>query len=187
MTAQELIPAAMDDFSAKVRAVPDDRWQAPTPCTEWTVRDLVNHLTYEHLWAPHLLHGETLEQVGDRYDGDVLGDDPVGSWTAAAEASRAVWPQTDPDSSVHLSSGLNPLSEYAEQMYLDLVVHGWDLARGAGLDDTIDPVAAEHMLAYITPRVRDWAGVFAPPVPTTSDNPSDRLLALVGRSPTWPS
>lgn len=187
MSAQEMIPAAIDDFSAKIRAVPPDRWQVPTPCTDWTVRDLVNHMAYEHLWAPHLLHGETLEQVGDRYDGDVLGDDPVAAWNTAAEASRAVWPATDPDSSVHLSSGLNPLSEYAEQMYLDLVVHGWDLARGAGLDDTIDPDAAEQLLAYITPHVGDWPGAFASPVPTDSDDPGHRLVALLGRSPTWPS
>jgi uncharacterized protein (TIGR03086 family) len=90
-SARTLIPAAAREFGARVHGVPPDGWTAPTPCTEWTVRDLVNHLVGEHLWAPHLLRGETVEQVGDRYEGDVLGKDPVAAWDAAAEASLAAW------------------------------------------------------------------------------------------------
>jgi uncharacterized protein (TIGR03086 family) len=86
-----LIPDAIDDFGALVDRVPADRWDAPTPCSEWSVRDLVNHLASEHLWAPHLLRGETIAQVGDRYDGDVLGDDPAGTWRRAAAESSEAW------------------------------------------------------------------------------------------------
>ena len=84
-TTFELIVQGIDAFGEKVRAVPADRWTAPTPCTDWSVRDLVNHVTGEHLWAPHLLDGETIAQVGDRYDGDVLGDSPVAAWERAAD------------------------------------------------------------------------------------------------------
>ena len=161
-----LVPAAIDAFTDKVSAVPADRWNQPTPDTEWTVRDLVNHVTGEHLWVPHLLGGETLEQVGDRYDGDVLGDDQVTAWITAADASRKAWLHVQPGLQVHLSSGLTPVDEYAAQMHLDLVIHGWDLARGAALDDSIDPDVAQQVLDYVAPLATAWsaAGLFAAPV-----------------------
>jgi uncharacterized protein (TIGR03086 family) len=180
-----LIPGGIERIGALVDGVPADRWQAPTPCTDWSVRELLNHMTSEHLWAPHLLRGETLSQVGDRYDGDVLEDDPAGAWQRAAETSREAWLQANPDANVHVSSGLIPLVEYGEQMYLDLLVHGWDLARGAGLVDGIDAASAEHALRYVTPHVGEWLGAFAEPVPTDSPVPADRLVALVGRDPDW--
>jgi uncharacterized protein (TIGR03086 family) len=182
-TGLDLIAAALDAFDAKVRAVTD--WTAPTPCTAWTVRDLMNHLTSEHLWAPHLLRGETLAEVGDRYDGDVLGDDPAAAWARAVEGSRAAWPDADPYGRVHLSSGLASMTEYAEQMCCDLVVHGWDLARAAGLDSHIDPAVAEHFIAVFGPQAGKWPDYFADPVPTDSTDPGDRLVALLGRDPHW--
>ncbi len=182
---RELVTAGIDAFTEKVLAIPDDRWDSPTPCTEWTVRDLVNHMTYEHRWAPHLLRGETLAQVGDRYEGDLLGDDPVGSWQRAAEESRPLWTSADPGATVHVSSGTTPLQEYAEQMELDLIVHGWDLAKGAGLDERIDDALAERELTYVGPRTRGWPGIFAAPVETSSDRPGDRLVAQLGRDPDW--
>ena len=84
-----LFAEGQDTFGRHVRrATAADLWAAPTPCTDWTVRDLVNHLTVEHLWVPPLLEGRTVAEVGDRFDGDVLGDDPAAAWEAAAAASR---------------------------------------------------------------------------------------------------
>ncbi|MPZ62476.1 MAG: TIGR03086 family protein [Propionibacteriales bacterium] len=181
-----LIPAALETFGAKVHDVPTDRWDTPTPCTEWSVRDLVNHLAGEHFWAPHLLRGETLEQVGDRYDGDLLGDDPVAAWESAAAISRAAWSRApSAGTPVHVSFGQIPLEEYAGQMYVDLVVHGWDLARGAGLDATIDSAIAQRLLTMVEPNAAAFAasGVFGPPVAVDSANPADRLLGMLGRDP----
>src|SRR5215467_1964256 len=127
-SARTLMPRAAEVFGARVHDVAADRWKAPTPCTEWSVHDLVNHVVAEHLWAPHLIAGETIAQVGDRYDGDVLADDPVSAWDGAIAASLAAWDRADDDQTVHLSMGVAPLSEYAEQMLFDLAVHAWDLA-----------------------------------------------------------
>lgn len=182
--------ALLDDaFAAvtdKVQAVPADRWSSATPCTEWSVHDLVSHLVAEHLWAPHLLHGETVADVGERYNGDVLGTDPVTAWVNASEASAQAWHALPSDDiTVHLSFGDVPAREYAEQMLTDLVVHGWDLAKGAGLDDRIDPMLAEHVLAYVEPAAKTWheAGVFGEPVDVHSDDSAERLLGLTGRRP----
>ena len=185
-TTRELLVEAYEPFGDKVHAVAPDRWDAPTPCTDWSVRDVVNHIVAEHLWVPHLLCGETLEQVGDRYDGDVLGDDPVGAWDrASAEASAAWRGLPSDDELVHLSFGLTPAREYAEQMLLDLTVHGWDLARGAGLEDRMDPAAARHVLAAARERTDALrgSGLFADPVDVASDDPQDQLLGLLGRRP----
>ena len=51
------------------------------------MRDLANHVTNENLWTVPLMEGATIEEVGDRFDGDVLGDDPIGSALAAARAA----------------------------------------------------------------------------------------------------
>jgi uncharacterized protein (TIGR03086 family) len=186
-TSQELIPQAAEAFSRTVHQVPADAWDNGTPCTDWSVRDVVNHLTGEHLWVPPLLAGKTLEDVGDAFDGDVLGDDPVAAWEQAITASVAAWRGADPDFPVHLSVGPTPASEYANQMLLDLVVHDWDLARGAGLDDTLDPELVAAVQAYVTTiesQLDEWGGVFAAPVQVPDDaDAQTRLLAKLGRRP----
>jgi uncharacterized protein (TIGR03086 family) len=104
------IPAMFDravaEFDARVRQIGDHQWQAATPDEDWCVRDLVNHLVGEDLWAPPLLAGSTIAEVGDRFEGDVLGSDPEAAWTAAsAEAVRAVEAGGAMDRIVHLSFG----------------------------------------------------------------------------------
>jgi uncharacterized protein (TIGR03086 family) len=182
----QLIPAAIAAYGATVHAVAADRWDAPTPDTEWSVRVLVNHLVMEHSWAPLLLDGATIEEVGDRFDGDLVGTDPVGGWDTVAAASSTAWAaQDDPEKPVHLSFGTVPLREYAEQMLLDLVVHRWDLAAGAGLDRTMDPAARDAVLAGA--EVRDFGGgsFFGAAHAVDSDDPQVRLLALTGRHADW--
>lgn len=180
-----LMQIAASGVSKRVESVPDEAWAAQSPCEDWTVRDVTRHLTSEHLWAPHLLRGESVEQVGNRYDGDVLGEHPRTAWAAACEASMAAWARTDPEVEVQLSVGATPASEYAEQMLLDLTVHAWDVARGAGLDERLDPACVQHVLGYARARHDELAsaGIFDPAVDTRSDDPQDQLLALLGRRP----
>ena len=59
--APALYVAACDVFDEKVRAVQPHQWHLPTPCTEWDVRKLVNHVTVEDMWLPHVLGGATIE------------------------------------------------------------------------------------------------------------------------------
>lgn len=176
-----------DRFGARVRAVAGDQWSAPTPCDEWDVRALVDHVATEQLWAPHLLRGETLDQVGDRYDGDVLGDDPVAAWEAAVASSVAAFSAPGAiDGTVHLSYGDEAAREYTLQMLTDAAVHGWDLARAIGADEAIDDDVAEHLLAAWTERAAmvRASGVFADPVDVPADaDAAHRLLALLGRRP----
>jgi len=183
--ARALLPAGAEEFGRRVHAVPADAWDRGTPDEDWSVRDLVGHLVNEHLWVPPLLAGETVAEVGDRFDGDVLGDDPVGAWDSAITASLASWAQTADDQLVDLSAGPTPAREYAEQMLLDLVVHAWDLARGAGLDERLDPGLVAHVHTYVEPHADAWRkpGIFGARAETDSDDPQDQLLCLLGRRP----
>lgn len=182
----ELFSRSTGRFTERVNAVVDDQWSAPTPCTEWDVRTLVNHVTYEQLWAPHLVAGETIEQVGDRYDGDVLGGDPRTAWRDAVAGSVSAFAGADLDADVHLSYADVPCREYLTQMLTDAEIHGWDLATATGQDATIDPDVADLLLAHWSAQrelVRA-SGIFGNevPIPDAADSAS-RLLGLLGRTP----
>lgn len=179
--------AAFTEWDRLVHEVRDDQWENPTPCTDWNVRDLVNHLVGEHLWAPHLLSGETIADVGDRYTGDVLGDSPVAAWERAGGASRSAFHRKGAlHGDVHATGGKIPATDYAWQMTSDLTVHGWDLAQGIGRRSRMRDELADAVHAHVEPQAAGWqqAGIFDPPVPVPDDVvPQDRLVALLGRRP----
>jgi len=64
MELKTLHRRAVEDWAARVAAVKDDQWGDPTPCTEWSVRQLVNHVVGEELWTVPLLRGGTIEEAG---------------------------------------------------------------------------------------------------------------------------
>jgi uncharacterized protein (TIGR03086 family) len=187
MDLMEAHGLAMTEFDRRVRAVGSNQWTLGTPCREWSVRDLVGHLVYEQLWAPELLAGCTVTQVGDRFDHDNLGDDPLLAWVLAAAAAREAWLEPGAlDKPVQVSSGEISAEEYAWQMTADLAVHAWDLARSIGAPEALDPGLAAAVLEYVEARIDDWqgSGMFEPPMPVAPDSdPQTRLIGLLGRKP----
>lgn len=178
---------SVEHFADRVNAVTDDQWEDLTPCSGWTVRDLVNHVTYENLWTVALMEGATIEEVGDRFDGDVLGDDPIGSALAAARAAvRAVATQLPLGGTVQLSFGEAPKEEYAMQLAADHVVHGWDLAAATGGDTRIDPHLVHTLTEWFDDREQDYreAGAISARGPL-SGHPQHDLLARFGRDADW--
>lgn len=172
-------------FGSRVHAVRPDQWELPTPCAEWTVRDLVNHLAVEQLWVPPLVEGRTIAEVGDAFDGDVLGSDPVGVWESAQAAAVAAFAGPGAlDGAVHLSYGKTPTAAYCSQMVADAVVHAWDLSRAIGADerlpDALVEAAAREFGGYADQLPRS---MFDAPleVPPTADAQT-RLLAMLGRA-----
>lgn len=194
-SARQVMRTAAAGVNDVVRRLPsdvaDEVWSSPTPCSDWDLRALLNHLTAEHRWAPRLLAGETLADVGDDYAGDVLGEDPPAAWEQAVSRSLRAWEQVD-DEPVLLQMSFVPVTrqEYAQQMVVDLVVHGWDLARAAGLPYQPAPAAVQEALDYERPRLEGgegWPGIFgrAVPVPEGSTDLVDEVVALTGRDPLW--
>ncbi|MFF5449185.1 TIGR03086 family metal-binding protein [Streptomyces sp. NPDC012888] len=174
-------------FGDRVRSVREDQWTGSTPCTEWTVRDLVNHVTGEQLWVPPLVtDGRTVADVGDELSGDLLGDDPVAAWDRAAEAARGAF--TAPgalERTVKLSYGDTRASAYCSELTADCVVHAWDLSRAIGAEDRLPDGLVEFSLKEVMPYADGLAasGMYAPPLeaPAGADAQT-RLLALLGRA-----
>ncbi|EPH42327.1 hypothetical protein STRAU_4607 [Streptomyces aurantiacus JA 4570] len=179
---------ALDLFTERVHTVRAGQWDAPTPCAEWTVRDLVNHLAVEQLWVPPLVRdGAAIEDVGDTFDGDMLGADPVASWDTAAEAAHAAFDEPGAlERTVHLSYGETPARDYCAQMVTDLVVHSWDLARAIGADERLPDDLVAAAVREVTPYAAELTktGLFGPAVqPPPGADVQTKLLCLLGRTP----
>ncbi len=171
-----------------VEGVDAGQWQQPTPCTEWSVRDLVNHVVGEDLWTGPLLQGSTIEEVGDRFDGDLLGDAPVArARAAAAEATAAVADRLPRGGTVHLSYGEEQLDEYVYQLAADHLVHGWDVAVATRADAAFDPELVDAIAGWYAEREELYrsAGAVAARPADSGDDALSRLIAAFGRDPGW--
>jgi uncharacterized protein (TIGR03086 family) len=182
----ELHRRAAESFGALVHAVGDGQWELPTPCSDWNVRQLVNHLVYENRWTPPLFAGRTIAEVGDRFEGDLLGDDPRAAWgDAAKEAVAAVQERGAMERAVHLSFGDVPGSEYAMQLFADHLIHGWDLARAIGADERLDPELVDACARWFEANEEGYRSSGAVgPRPETSPGADAQaaLLAAFGRT-----
>src|SRR3954470_13259029 len=85
----ELFCRAQGEFDRRVAAIDDGQWSSPTPCADWDVRALVHHLVYENVWAPPLFDGKTVAEIGDRFEGDLFGDDAKAAWARSAQEAHA--------------------------------------------------------------------------------------------------
>ena len=183
----ELHRLAVDGFGARVHAITDEQWGAPTPCTAWDVRDLVAHLVGEQLWVGALLRGETIAEVGDRFDGDQLGADPRAAWDrAAADALAAFAAPGALDRIVHLSYGDVPARGYCLEMACDATVHTWDLARAIGASERLEPTLVAAASELVEARFDEFtpSGLFGAPVPAPAGADAQAaLLARLGRHP----
>lgn len=178
---------AVECWADRVCEVTADQWDRPTPCTAWTVRDLVNHVTGEDLWTRPLMEGRTVAEVGSRFDGDLVGADPVGAaLDAAKEAVRAVEEWLPQQRSVHLSYGEEDPAEYVGQLAADHLVHSWDLAAATGGHTHLPADLVAHVGRWFGEREQSYrsAGLVAARAALGGDPQSD-LLAAFGRSADW--
>jgi uncharacterized protein (TIGR03086 family) len=177
---------ALDATGRIVRGVPADRWHAATPCVGWDARALVNHLVSGNLWAGELAAGGTIERVGTRLDGDLLGDDPAGAYEESAAAAAAVFRRPGAlDAPCAVSYGPVPGAVYAGHRFLDVLVHGWDLAVASGQDYALDPHLMQACRQTIEPQLEAFraAGAIGPEVAVPADaSAQTRFLALLGRT-----
>lgn len=159
---------------------------APTPCTEYDVRTLVEHML---TWGPSLAGAGRKLTVPPR--DDVRVDSTWATeFTAQVEDIAAAW--TTPgawEGTTHMGGPTELPAELVGGMVTtELLVHAWDLARAGGLDVTWD----EDVLSYALAEMEKTAdqgramGVYGPAVAVPDDAPAlDRLLALSGRDPHW--
>jgi uncharacterized protein (TIGR03086 family) len=189
MDLETLYRRTVETWTDRVLTVGPEQWAAPTPCAEWDVRALVNHVVGEDLWTEPLMRGATIEDVGDRLDGDLLGPDPRETALDAAErATRAVTEALPTRGQVHLSYGDEDMEEYVGQLAADHLVHAWDLAVATGGDAELDQDLVIEVAAWFAGREEIYrsAGVVGPRAAAGGDAQSG-LLASFGRDPRWTS
>lgn len=176
---------ALDDFGALVHQIGPEQWDNPTPCVDWEVRALVNHVVGENLWAPELLAGRTPAEVGDAFEGDLLGDDPIKAFdTSAVPAMQAAAGLQVLDRIVHLPFGDVPGREYITELFADALIHTWDLARAIGAGERLDPELVEACTTWFSsaePDHRQAPAVGEYPSVLSDTEAQRRLLASWGR------
>jgi uncharacterized protein (TIGR03086 family) len=181
----EVHARALDGARKPVAGVGDDQWQAPSDCAGWTVRELVNHIVTGNYWAAELSSGLSIEAVGDRLDGDVLGTDPLRAYDdsalVAAAAFRAPGAMEAPCA---VSYGPVPGEVYCGHRLLDVLIHGWDVASSTGQDRTLDPEMVEACFEILEPQLDMLvgSGMYGTPVDVPDDaDRQTQLLAVLGR------
>jgi uncharacterized protein (TIGR03086 family) len=176
---------ALDETGSVVARIARDQWSAATPCEGWDVRTLLNHLVAGNLWASELGAGATIEEVGDRLDGDVLNDDPTEAYDASVTLAAATFEAPGAlDAPCAVSYGPVPGFVYCGHRFVDVLIHGWDLAVATSQDSTLDPelVAAAFELLVDQAEMVRASGMFGNELSVPDDaGAQTRLLALIGR------
>lgn len=183
-----------DAFERKVVAVRPEQWANQSPCEAWDARGVVGHIV--------VMHGVMLRPLDrELSSAPSVADDPVGAFRAARADIEAVL--DDPalaDRECDTPNGrMTVEQQIGDVVSDDLVLHGWDLARATGQDDTMDPddverlwsittaIPPELMEKYRTPGAfGPGVEVYGPEVKVSEDAAlQDRLLGLIGRDPGW--
>ncbi|KRF37905.1 TIGR03086 family metal-binding protein [Nocardioides sp. Soil805] len=164
------LSTALDQAGELLAGVQPGDLDRPTPCADWSVRELGDHLAA----SP----GRFLAMAqGGSVDWNAPSDIPQDRWAAQFRADAAAllahWEAQEEVGGLDFTTA-------------ELAVHAWDLAQAVDPDRALDPVVAERALAAmeqgLTPENR--AGVFGPAVEVADDaSVHDRLAAWAGRTP----
>ncbi|MEU1243991.1 TIGR03086 family metal-binding protein [Micromonospora parva] len=185
----DLLAAAAPGTIGVVRGISDDQLGLPTPCQDYLVRDLLNHLFQVVINFQDLAEKRQVEWAEKP---DHLAD----GWRDRfeVETGRLIVAWSEPSTLEGVSPGMGmPQSVVGGMALLDLIVHGWDLAVATGQPYHPAPEAVAELHALVEqlgPTARKM-GVFADPVPpaTPTETPTSdlaHLLTQTGRTPTWP-
>lgn len=178
---------ALDHTRGIVAGIATAQLTDASPCAGWDVRTLLNHVVSGNLWVGPLVAGQTIDEVGDRFDGDVLGDDPIATYdTSAAIAAAAFRGDGAMDAPVAVSYGPVPGSIYCGHRLLDVLIHGWDLAKATGQDTNLPADLVAACTEVVTPQAEllQASGMFGSTRTVEPDaDPQTALLAALGREP----
>jgi len=173
-----LTPADLD------RPVPAE-WSSGHRSASATMRDIVARHAYDEAWVPDLLAGRTVDQVGDRWSGDLLGSDPIAAYDALNDAATAA--MTDPDldtaMTIHFSYGDYPFAEGILHPTSYRAFQAWQIARLLDIDFHLSPeliAGLDELIVPTVPTLRAY-GAFPPEqTPPEGADAETRLLCAVG-------
>jgi len=187
MDSVALLQRVVDETTGVIDKIGPDQLGDPTPCTEWTIRDLINHITGgSTMFAVSAEQGSVPDDLmAQLMGGDNLGDDYKGAWGAASARAMAVFAQPGVlERIVTLPFGEMPAGIALNIAIFDVATHATDLAQATGqtiADTELLEAALEMGRKMIGPDMRQ-PGLFGAEQPAPADAPvTDRLLAFAGR------
>ena len=189
MDAFEALDRARVQFSVRLDAVSAEQWALPTPCDEWDVRGLVNHLVTADTTTTRLLGGATRDDVVALIGADHLGSDAMSRCVgAAAEQLAALRAPGALERMVPHPAFDMPGSQLLDFRIGDTLLHTWDLARAIGADDRLDAELVEFVWQSLEPlaELLPASGAFGAgrsEMLAVGAPLQDRLLDLSGRRP----
>lgn len=169
-----------DGLARVAHAVPAARWSAASPCTDWTAREVVEHVIGFHEFL-------LLRPLGVRANRP--RDDAAARWDATASA---LFTALEADGALDRATDLPGGGESTPRTMLDtlttdVLVHTWDLARAARLPAELDEELCAHALAAVRASgLRRDTAMIGPEIAIADDAPvADLLVAFYGRDPAW--
>jgi len=188
MDRYELVDEAHRQFQSTLSTVSDDQWRLPTPCEEWCVQDLVNHVVVEAQGYQALLRGCSADEFQAAMDSHVPLDHLVEACGREDQALlEAVREPGALDAVCHHYIWDMTGDELLGLRLSEATVHHWDLLRATGANDALDERLVQESWMVIQPVMR--RAVDAGFVPTDRLNVDDawslqeRLLRMMGRHP----
>ena len=194
LTPATAVRAAADLATGPLRAVTPEQLTAPTPCSDFDVRAVIDHLA----WAA-VLSQRAATRMPFEHDwssltpAPFLDGLPVEQWPAAVpvELDTAADAWADPaawEGETELGGAPMPAAVVGPMMLAEFALHGWDVARAVGAPYDVPAELGEAVLAAVVPLAqmgRD-GGWYGPEVPVPADAAAfDRALGLTGRDPGW--
>ncbi len=154
-----LDPAA-ESFGRRLHAAPDSAYANPTPCTEWDVRALVQHVVGGNHMSVALLDGATAEEsIAAIRESTARITDLRAAFDESVAAQRQAFHRPGAlDGTVHHVVGDIPARMLLGFRVSDMLIHSWDLARGLGVDDTLDPEVLEVVWGFAQPLAEGMRG-----------------------------
>ena len=173
------------NFRQRLDHVESGDWARPTPCDDWSVRDLANHVIGGNFRYVMILGGEPADTILRTRDEDWFGADPLGSFDDGfARVTQAFSAPGILRAAVrHPKLGAMTGAELRVLRVNELTVHGWDLARALGSDDRLDEGVVLWLLQRLEPLLAA-SGLYKAGVADdlTAASPQTRLLSLLGRA-----
>ena len=178
----------LDQVTQVVEGTPADRWDAPTPCPDWSARQLLGHLVdgQRQVVALATGNGPRPPVTDPAALGRLLGPDPRDGWRRAHADTTAALAQVPPGSLVPTPFGEQPVEQVVGLALIEPLVHGWDLAVATGQDVVLDPEAVAATLPTVLVLGDGLAatGMYRPARPAPGGaSDAERLLAALGRDP----
>jgi uncharacterized protein (TIGR03086 family) len=178
----EMCQRTLADAERLIASLRPDELSLPTPCSEWNVRQVIDHMIgTNHAFA------RAVSGAAPAHGASPSGDDPAAAYAASARAALAAWQTPGAlERTLNLPFGRMPGAQAIGFNIGDQLVHTWDLAKATGRDRTLDAEAAAAVLEAVrqrvSPEARGPGRPFGPEQPCPPDAPiSDRLAAFLGR------